>query len=353
MRRKNKNILFIIVVLLCISLGYAVLNSTLIINGKSNISKNIWDVHFENINVISGSVESEKVPTIENDTTLDFEVMLKLPGDYYEFTVDVVNKGTIDAMINSVVKTPDLTAAQKKYINYEITYQNGQEITTKQVVKSNDYVRINVRVEYKKDLVSSDLPTVAEVLTLGLDINYVQTDESGIEVFGRGITFVDGDINEIGTVVTIGTEKFYTIGTEDNNVKLLSMMNITLEDEPKQSSSAGATIYSKSSASYDGSIAEEYVNKYKIKIEKMGISIVEARLITETELTSEKIGCVVNCKTAPRWIYSTPYWVDSIRDTHYVVSINLDGYFSYTLYCYNLSGQGIRPVIIISKDYFE
>ena len=64
MRRINKNIFFIIVFLLCISVGYAVLNSTLIINGKSNISKNIWDVHFENINVISGSVEAEKVPTI-------------------------------------------------------------------------------------------------------------------------------------------------------------------------------------------------------------------------------------------------------------------------------------------------
>ena len=96
---KNKKYTLFLIVLLCISIGYAVLNTTLNINGKSSISKNTWDVHFDNVVVNSGSVEAIKIPTIENYTTLDFEAKLNLPGDYYEFTVDVVNNGTIDAMI--------------------------------------------------------------------------------------------------------------------------------------------------------------------------------------------------------------------------------------------------------------
>ena len=96
---KNKKYTLFLIVLLCISIGYAVLNTTLNINGKSSISKNTWDVHFDNVKINDGSVEAVKIPVVENSTTVDFEVALNLPGDYYEFTVDVVNNGTIDAMI--------------------------------------------------------------------------------------------------------------------------------------------------------------------------------------------------------------------------------------------------------------
>ena len=44
------------------------------------------------------------------------------------------------------------------------------------------------------------------------------------------VLLVVGDINEIGTIVTIGDQQFYTIGTEGDNVKLLSKTIITLEE---------------------------------------------------------------------------------------------------------------------------
>ena len=126
MKKKNISYTFVLILFLLICIGYAALYSTLNINGKSSISKNTWDVHFDYIVVKDGSVEAIKLPTIENNTTVDFEVALNLPGDFYEFTVDVVNNGTNDAMIESITKTPDLTENQLKYINYIIEYQNGE-----------------------------------------------------------------------------------------------------------------------------------------------------------------------------------------------------------------------------------
>ena len=37
--------------------------------------------------------------------------------------VDVVNSGSIDAMIDSIIKTPELTESQKKYIDYYIEFE--------------------------------------------------------------------------------------------------------------------------------------------------------------------------------------------------------------------------------------
>ena len=208
-RRKKNYIIFVLLLLVCISVGYAVINTTLNINGKSSISKNTWDVYFDNVVVREGSVEAVKIPTVTDKTTVDFEVALNLPGDFYEFTVDVVNDGTIDAMIESIEKTPVLTEEQAKYLNYTITYENDEPITTKQLVEKESFVRLKVKVELRKDIDPSDLPDVGDVLYLSFTVNYQQADNTGVSVKDNGIKVkpvASGDINEIGTIVTIGDQ---------------------------------------------------------------------------------------------------------------------------------------------------
>ena len=136
MKKKNRSvyIVLIIVLLIGVTIGYAALNATLNINGRSNVSKNTWDLHFDNVVVNSDSVGEVKTPTIENSTTVDFEVALNLPGEKYEFTVDVVNNGTIDAMIDSIEKLPELTIEQQKYFDYVIEYQSGKKVQNNQMV---------------------------------------------------------------------------------------------------------------------------------------------------------------------------------------------------------------------------
>ena len=393
MKNKNKNIyiVLIILVLCCVSIGYAAMNRTLNISGSSNVSKNTWDLHFENIKITNGSVEAD-APTIDNtNLVVNFNFFLNLPGDFYEFTVEVHNDGSIDAMIDSITKTPILTAAQQKYMNYIIEYQNGEQIASKQLVKSNEFVRFKVRVEYRSDVQEADMPTTNETLNLGFAVNYVQADSNGIVVKDNGIeaklVSANGDINEIGTIVTIGDQQFYTIGTEGENVKLLSMYNlyvgnkvdknwnVTALENPtgKQSEVAkgwvdgalewyGTTAFSSATqkgtkySDYNGSIVERYVNAYKeiLEGEEYGVPVVEARLITKDELESEDIGCDSSndtCSDAPSWIYATTYWTGSAFVVNNVWFVYSNGIFSDYVYdCDDFIG--VRPVIIISKSLF-
>ena len=393
MRRKNKSIyiVLIVVALIGITIGYAAISRTLTITGNSEVRENTWDLHFENIKITNGSVEAD-APTIDNtNLVVNFNFFLNLPGDFYEFTVEVHNDGSIDAMIDSITKTPILTAAQQKYMNYIIEYQNGEQIASKQLVKSNEFVRFKVRVEYRSDVQEADMPTTNETLNLGFAVNYVQADSSGIDVKDNGteakLVSANGDINEIGTIVTIGDQQFYTIGTEGDNVKLLSMYNlyvgnkvdknwnVTALENPtgKQSELArgwidgltelyGITIFSSVEQSgtnysdYVGSIVEGYVNAYKeiLEGEEYGVPVVEARLITKDELESEDIGCDSSnhtCNDAPSWIYSTTYWTGSAYGADNVWYVDSFGYFNISRYDYGY-GYGVRPVIIISKSLF-
>ena len=71
-KRRYRTLIMIIILLLCMSIGYSYLLTTLNIEGTSNIKANTWDVHWENVSVKSGSVTGDQVPIaahILTDTT--------------------------------------------------------------------------------------------------------------------------------------------------------------------------------------------------------------------------------------------------------------------------------------------
>ena len=384
-KRSFKNNFFIIflIIVFCISIGYAVLSKTLAINGNSEVIQNTWDIHFDNVQVTDGSVIATSLPTIDNSkTAVNFSFMLDSPGDFYEFTVDVVNDGSIDAMVSSVTKTPALTSLQQKYLNYIIEYQNGEQIQSKQLVSKDSFVRLKVRVEYKKDITASDLPQNTETLNLGFTVNYVQSDGTEESVTDDGVKKVGtahGSLDTIGTIVTSGSEQFYTIGTEGDNVKLLAMFNLYVGNkvtgnnivEPLENPTGmqndvaigndnnyifpyfGTTAFSNTSSTYEGSIVEGYVNDYKNTLESnFGVDVLEARLITKDELTdSESFACEYDdmCRSKYSWIYSTSYWLVSFNNEYSVNYMRSDGFF---LTCgYDTDDMfGVRPVIVVAKD---
>ena len=119
-------ILGLCLVLVCIftlTVAYSALSAVLTINGNARVSAADWDIYLDNPRVAGGSATTD-IPIV-NGVTATFNTTLNMPGDFYEFVVDVVNDGSIDAMIENVVKTPDLTEEQAKFLKYEVSYQNG------------------------------------------------------------------------------------------------------------------------------------------------------------------------------------------------------------------------------------
>lgn len=187
--RKGKTFLLILAVLLMfISVGYAILSTTLNINGTSSIKNATWDIHFENLNVTTGSVAlstGDEAATINstNKTSVTYKVTLKKPGDFYEFTVDVKNDGTIDGMIDSVTsKMNDIEIdSLPSYLNYSVTYNDGKRIAENHLLSAGGKETYKVRVEYKKDINAADLPVTDSTLSFEVQVNYVQANEEAID----------------------------------------------------------------------------------------------------------------------------------------------------------------------------
>ncbi len=180
----NSKELFLIVlfaVLFCITIGYAYLTSSLTINGMGSIKNPTWDIHFENVQVNSDSVDSEE-PVIDSlMTTVTYSVHLTKPGDFYEFTVDVVNAGTIDAMIDSISSKMNDVEIETlpSWLVYSVAYSDDVLLEPHQSLDVGQTETVKIRVEYNQDLSASDLPDTNQELDFSFHIVYVQkTDES-------------------------------------------------------------------------------------------------------------------------------------------------------------------------------
>ena len=172
MRKRKKLNLFMgsILVLLGIGIGYAFLTTNLSIQGIAGVDSNTWNVYFDNVQVTNGSVSGEQVtqvPTIDtNKTTVNYHVRLKEPGDFYEFTVDAKNDGSIDAMIDTVISTlndSSLTTLPS-YLNYNVTYDDGFQIAKNHLLEAGTFETYRIRLEYRSDINAYDLPSDAQTL---------------------------------------------------------------------------------------------------------------------------------------------------------------------------------------------
>ena len=160
--------------LLTITVGYAALSTTLNINGTSKSNNATWDVGFANLIVTSGSVSATKAATIDSATEIDYNVELIKPGDFYEFTVDVTNTGTIDAKLGDAPILNGVSAEQDVYTNYTVTYSDDTAINANDKLAAGATKKLKVRVEFDRNITNSQLPTEAQPLNLTFAMNYVQ-----------------------------------------------------------------------------------------------------------------------------------------------------------------------------------
>lgn len=178
MKNKGKKYLSIVILLLLlvgITVGYATLSSNLNISGTSTIGVSDWDVHFENLATTSGSVTPTTAPQISaNQLSITYAVPLSVPGDFYEFTVDVRNAGTIPAKLSALPTVSGVSAAQDVYVNYTFTHTDGTAIVAGEKLAAGASKNFKVRVEFDRNITSDQLPTTAQNLNLTVAMQYEQ-----------------------------------------------------------------------------------------------------------------------------------------------------------------------------------
>ena len=185
MENKNKNVLIgaLLAVVFVMAVGYAAFAQQLTINGTAEITSK-WDVHMEDgstkavAGVVGATAPTGTLTVADGGLKADFTASLVSPGDTVTFTVPIVNKGTIDAVLDTItlssstdgmaIDQTGLTATTKDgNIKYTVT---SPKTTT--LAKSTGTDKVTVVAEYVNSANQSSAQNTAVQLTVTM--NYVQ-----------------------------------------------------------------------------------------------------------------------------------------------------------------------------------
>jgi len=254
-RRKDIKLFILLILLLVITIGYALVSTTLKITGQATITKQTWDVYWGVPTVTEGSVTTTP-PTRSEDsgdpanTKLTWSTTLSLPGDYYEFTVDAVNNGSIDAMITGL--TPTVSPAlptNPDYIKYSVTYDDGVEpalnhLLAKKTGNTPTTEKYKVKVYYDEAAATASSingMTGNTTYTFTLNITYGQATDEAIPKPIKEWTLPQG---KTANTLSVGDEIcsrlsgledqcFNFIRYDGNDVVMLAKYNLNVGDNVK------------------------------------------------------------------------------------------------------------------------
>lgn len=210
-----KHILILLTIILAVfmKIGYSYLTEELNITGTAVASKNVWDVHFvegtinDSSSQISNCVNENQCSKItkhatiaESGTSIDFGVIFHIIGDYYEFTVDVINEGTVDAMLEEVVK--EGLGSNSSYLTFDVTYSDGIPIT------KFDYLpKCGGKESLKVKVTFISAPENDVVANLGVSVNYIQADDN----------YVYRTLDPKTRILSLNTEGTQVVTTDHEN----------------------------------------------------------------------------------------------------------------------------------------
>ena len=339
--------------------GYALLAQELTINGTASIDST-WKVEITNItskNVVGDAVN--KTDPTHNGTTANFSVGLTQPGDSITYDIEITNKGTLDAVVESITVN--------KGDNPAIVYTTSGLKRGDKIAKNNGTNTLTLKVDYDSSITSQPASTTNDIT---VTINYQQDlgqiePEYGAYSIGDTVEFAGSNWKVIKASTTndnyitllketiLTTEELgnYAISTNETHYDTMAYY---WSDSCHQSGYAyGTNTYTTFDDSgcdghnnYEGSKVKEFLEE--IYINTLGASNLKEvdgykiRLITLEELTTnlgyeyDGVGTSYrfNSNNTPNWVYQNyngsqtnveSYWTMTSKNAN-------DNYYSTDVY---------------------
>lgn len=103
---KTLSLVALIVAVLGLGVAFAALSSKLTINGSAKAQAGSWNIHFAktlDMPTQTTGDASFTEPTLSDTSILGFKATVTKPGDSVTYYFDIVNSGTVDALVDNYV----------------------------------------------------------------------------------------------------------------------------------------------------------------------------------------------------------------------------------------------------------
>ena len=146
-----------------LTVAFASLSQTLTIKGSAAVNAASWDIHFEKTSGKETEVKGAATftePTLSGTTIENFSTTLTKPGDSVTYYFDIVNNGTVDAVVSSY----DLPLAIRECENNNKAYSYciNLDFNSDNIIDGADYMTYLTMFNFGLRYVDTDKSIAAE-----------------------------------------------------------------------------------------------------------------------------------------------------------------------------------------------
>ena len=140
---------FVFFVVLSLGIGFAYIQSDLNINTFLTAIKGKWQLDYTNFKADTNSTATDDSYNYNNETNkITFTAPLNSLSDYYSFSFDIENNGTIEAKLNNYTIN-GLSESEQQYVDCIVTFVDGDTPISGDGIEVNTKETVIVTVKYK------------------------------------------------------------------------------------------------------------------------------------------------------------------------------------------------------------
>lgn len=183
---KTLSLVALIVAVLGLGVAFAALSSKLTINGSAKAQAGSWNIHFAktlDMPTQTTGDASFTEPTLSDTSILGFKATVTKPGDSVTYYFDIVNSGTVDALVDNYVFESGYQdcAATRVSDHPECKLY---DFNSDGVINGSDYSVIKASIKYglyytdnNKEIKSGDTISAGETKHAKLVVEYLSSSK--------------------------------------------------------------------------------------------------------------------------------------------------------------------------------
>lgn len=152
--RKGRSLRVLTIIALVVAISGLTIAFAAISDSFNHRDETLWNIQFQDLKADKSGSAVYNLPVVSDTSLQNYSVELKKPGDAVHLTFKVVNKGSLDAILSTLIQNNSHCRVENgdsnicKEIKYSLQYEDGSTVAVNDLLDQNSEKIVQLSIVY-------------------------------------------------------------------------------------------------------------------------------------------------------------------------------------------------------------